>query len=188
MRTAFLLVCLAFLLAACSGGGDLRASLSGFPPDRQAFDRLPPLDAGIRARTVEAALEGPEDGKELFWKGLSGTSGGVQVLDTWVYGDTLLCRSVAERMIRAGETFPAEDMACWSGTEWVWLRETATPPTVLAPARSLPVYTARSTTNLAAVARATRTSRETLEKLNPLLVTARIRRGTTVFLPPKGSG
>jgi hypothetical protein len=188
MRKALLSALFALGLAGCSDSGDLRQSLSDFPPQRKPYDQLPPLDAGIRARSVEAVLEDVEGRRELFWKGLSGTSGGVRVLNTWTFGPKLVCRSIEERMIRAGETFRAHDMACWNGTEWVWLRDSDTPPAVLGPARELPVYTARSTTTLEAVARATRSNPETLAKLNPMLDGGRVPRGATVILPPRGAG
>jgi surface antigen len=188
MIRVLLAVSAALALSGCAGpgDGDVRARLSGFPPDRSAFAALPALDAALHARAVEAALEGPEAASEVTWSAPGGSTGGVRILDTWVYDDALLCRSLVDRLVAGSAETRVNDMACWSGTEWVWLRDTATPPALLAPVRALPTHSVRSRTDLRGVARTTRTDPAILEQLNPALAGQRLNRGDVVVLPPSG--
>lgn len=180
----------ASVLGACASGqgvGNPLAALnlgSGFPPDRSGFAQLSPIDRAAHLQSIVVALDEPNNGAERIWTGET-ANGGVTLVETYVYGESLLCQVLNDRVEIGGQSFIAEDVACWDGTAWVWLRDTETPPAVLAPLADYPSYRIRSGGTLAAVARRTKVSRAVLEQMNPGMVGRRLNRNERVLLPPR---
>ena len=150
------------------------------PPVRSAYESLSPRDRARHVIAVQRALENPASGQVENWKGQS-SAGTVTVVTSHKMDSGRLCRLLVETIETADGTLGLNDVACWSGQSWTWLRQN-TNPQVLAPLATHEVKRKRSFRNLA---RRLKVRRADLKVLNPLLGD-QIEKGAIVFLPRAG--
>ena len=151
------------------------------PPNRIAYDTLSARDQVRHAIAVQTVLENPTPGVPTAWTGRDGTQGEVVVVSSHKMASGRLCRVVLDTISVEGGTQGINDVACWSGWNWHWLRQQNS-PAVLAPLATHEVKRGRSFRNLA---RRLKVKRQQLKLLNPALAD-RVEPGTVVYLPRAG--
>lgn len=151
------------------------------PPVRTAYEGLSARDHVEYVIAVQRALENPADGQAQAWGGKDGGTGVVAVVTSHRMNSGRICRTVAETINTANGTVGLNDVACWSGRSWTWLRE-ANSPDVLEPLATYQVKRARS---LRSLARRVKAKQADLKVLNPLMGD-RIEPGTVIYLPRPG--
>lgn len=172
-------------LAACEQvgqGASAPATLKGppvkLPANRASYDALSARDRVQHAIAVQTALENPSSGVAASWAGRDGGQGTVSVVSTHRLESGLVCRVLLETLEAGDVTQGINDVACWAGQEWRWLREGVAPP-VLASLTTHQVKRDRSFRNLA---RRVKAKQSDLKLLNPSLGD-RVEKGTIVYLP-----
>lgn len=179
-------VAAAFAACAPQSGGPASSAQAQYPkmklpPVRTAHEGLSARDRAAYVIAVQRALEKPVNGEAQTWKGRDGGTGSVTVVSTYKMSSGRVCRIMLDTIKAAEGTIGLNDVACWSGKSWFWLRKNGSPQ-VLAPLATFQLKRTRSFRNLAKRVKAKRAD---LKLLNPLLGD-KVEVGTVIYLPRAG--